>query len=75
MASDTITEADFPELDCRANDGLELALLLSDDENRHAVTVSDSRSGERFVVESRAWHAAWQPGWSAVTQHSTDRAR
>jgi hypothetical protein len=52
MTHDTITPTDFRELACRADDGLEVALLWSEDDNRLAVTVSDSRSGDGFVVDA-----------------------
>jgi hypothetical protein len=40
------------ELAYRANDGLEVALLWSELEDRLAVSVSDVRSGERFVLDA-----------------------
>lgn len=40
------------ELAYRANNGLEVALLWSELDNRLAVSVSDVRSGERFVLDA-----------------------
>jgi hypothetical protein len=71
MTHDTSTPTDFRELACRADDGLEVALLWSEDENRLAVTVSDSRSGERFVVDAasdRALDVFYHPYAHAASQ-------
>jgi hypothetical protein len=47
----------FRELDYCANDGLEVALLWSEVENRLAVSVSDDRSGEAFVLDVESHNA------------------
>jgi hypothetical protein len=52
MTNETITPTGFRELAYRASDGLEVALLWSERENRLAVTVSDTRAGERFVLDA-----------------------
>jgi hypothetical protein len=52
MANGT-TEKDFRELAYRASEGLEVTLLWSARENRLAVTVRDSRSGEQFALDAQ----------------------
>lgn len=41
------------ELDHRHNDGIHVRLLWSDADNRVAVAVSDTKTGDAFVVEVR----------------------
>jgi hypothetical protein len=47
-----VRSATFRELARRVNDGLEVTLLWNVHENRLAVTVSDPRSGECFVIDT-----------------------
>lgn len=69
----TTTET-MTELDRRINDGIDVRLLWSAEDDRLAVTVDDAKTGESFTVEVRerdkarevfrhpyayaAWHAA-----------------
>jgi hypothetical protein len=46
------SEPGFRELAFRANAGLEVALLWSASEDQLLVSVSDSCSGERFVLDA-----------------------
>jgi hypothetical protein len=58
MDDDGDSRTPFRELAHRATDGLEVAPLWSERENRVAVSVSDSRSGELFVVDAANDNAA-----------------
>jgi hypothetical protein len=52
MTNDATTSADFRELAYRADDGLEVTLLWRARDDLLAVTVSDTRSADRFVLEA-----------------------
>src|SRR5262245_10346331 len=52
MNTQRIPPSRFRELAYRAGDGLEVALLWNELENRLAVTVSDSRSGKRYCIDA-----------------------
>jgi hypothetical protein len=52
MASDTSSRRAFRELARRANGGLEVTLFWSELEDRLAVAVSDSLSGEWFFLDA-----------------------
>ena len=52
MSTKRIPRSRFRELAYRAGDGLEVALLWNELENRLAVTVSDSRSGKRYCIDA-----------------------
>jgi hypothetical protein len=52
METDTASAATFRELAHRVNGGMEVTLFWDVRENRLAVTVSDPRSGESFVLDT-----------------------
>jgi hypothetical protein len=52
MASDMTPRGMFRELAQRVDSGVKVTLLWSAREDRLAVTVSDSRSGEWFVLDA-----------------------
>jgi hypothetical protein len=52
MTTGTSSRSAFRELARRANGGLEVTLLWSEVEDRLAVTVSDSLSGEWFFLDA-----------------------
>lgn len=51
MANGITTRTPLRELAHRANNGLEVSLVWSELENRLSVRVSDTRSGQRFVLD------------------------
>jgi hypothetical protein len=57
MATDTSSRRAFRELARRANGGLEVTLFWSEFEDRLAVTVSDSLSGEWFFLDAESDNA------------------
>jgi hypothetical protein len=57
MATDTSSRRAFRELARRANGGLEVTLFWSEFEDRLAVTVSNSRSGEWFFLDAESDNA------------------
>jgi hypothetical protein len=54
MARDTASQRPFRELAQRTNGGIEVTLLWCAFDDQLAVTVSDSRSGEWFVIDAEA---------------------
>jgi hypothetical protein len=57
MGRDTTSVRPFRELAQRTNGDVEVTLLWSAFDDRLAVTVSDSRSGDWFVLEAEADNA------------------
>jgi hypothetical protein len=57
MARDTTSQRPFRELAQRTSGDVEVTLLWSAFDDRLAVTVSDSRSGEWFVLDAAADNA------------------
>jgi hypothetical protein len=57
MRHDPTPRTTFRELAHRVDGGLEVTLLWSVRENRLAVTVSDARSGESFVLDAEKGNA------------------
>lgn len=57
MARDTTSQRPFRELAQRTSGDVEVTLLWSAFDDRLAVTVSDSRSGEWFVLDAEADNA------------------
>jgi hypothetical protein len=53
VGAQRISRTRFRELAYRASDGLEVALLWNELDDRLEVTVSDSRSGDRFVIDAK----------------------
>lgn len=57
MTSTIATQSTFEELDYRENDGIQVSLLWSKEDNRLAVVVVDTKGDETFELSVQAHQA------------------